>query len=516
MRNAVGIAVFCAGLLRAGAGAVEAAEAGKVTAVPLGGSLAGQKNDTYFGVFVPTRYGGVLTVKSDAGRVEALAGPDGRSQANAEEIGSNRAGWYTFKITGADKPYTVESTFVQVGQSTRTPWNFYYWPTKSDCVHEPWQGGNGRVDTPYPYGDDVQVLPYGAYAPPGMDIIRAGPNGLLETPPAAGDTSTWFPNLYDDMTNRSADGVLHSIPSPLLKYDQIFGTPARGWEAAATQNHDIRRWPGHCLGGAIASIVLNEPTPAPGSGFTRDELKSLWAELGENPMNHRMGENVSNIPAGPPRPGPDECDYSVARFHSMLERYVRGRRQALLANLRAFPPRGTRDEVWNHGIGKYTAHYHAVPGASPLQVRIDLEAVCNTGTNLNESDPKPRINTYSYILVYNMAGDVDERAAGLCDWIAVGGEAMFAPLNIMVVLESRWQGHNPWVQEANVRAIDIANGGASSRFATSTPPAFRPVGAAGGPRIAASPYDPNPAYMGGGGMRSLSPRGGFFARVFGR
>ena len=32
-------------------------------------------------------------------------------------------------------------------QSTKKPWNFYYWPTKADSIHEPWAGGNGRVDT---------------------------------------------------------------------------------------------------------------------------------------------------------------------------------------------------------------------------------------------------------------------------------------------------------------------------------------------------------------------------------
>ena len=41
----------------------------------------------------------------------------------------------------------METTFVQVGQSVKRPWNFYYWPTKADAMHEPWAGGNGRVDT---------------------------------------------------------------------------------------------------------------------------------------------------------------------------------------------------------------------------------------------------------------------------------------------------------------------------------------------------------------------------------
>jgi hypothetical protein len=500
-------------VLAASAATAPGAEPGRVQTVPvpLGGTLAGQQGDTYFGVYVPTRYGGVLTVKTTAGKVETLTGPDGRARTNGDEVGMNQQGWYTFKVVGAETPYTVETTFVQVGQSARTPWNFYYWPTKADSIHEPWAGGNGRVDTPQAYGDDIQVVPYGSYVPPGEDIIRAGPNGLLETPPSPGDTSTWFPNLYDDTTWRGPDGTWYATPSPLLKYDQLFGTSARTWEASTTQNQDIQRWPGHCLGGAIASIMLNEPTPAPGSGLTRDELKALWAELGENHYNHRIGDNVNNIPPGPPRPGFDECDRSVPRFHAMLEQHIRGRRQNLLANLRAFPPTGKVNEVWNHGIGKYTATYHAVPSGGARQVRIDLELVGNSGSNLNESDPKPRINTYSYILVYNMNGEVDEAAPGLCDWISVGGEAMFAPLNVMEVVESRWQGHNDMVTEANVRSLDLANGG-GGRFLGRTAPSFRPVGA----------YDGGRATLFARGGRGLDgdlpdqPRRGLFRGLFGR
>ena len=49
-------------------------------------------------------------------------------------------------------------------------------------------------------GDDQLIRTPGSYIPPGQDIVRAGPNGLLETLPPAGDDATWFPNLYDDLT----------------------------------------------------------------------------------------------------------------------------------------------------------------------------------------------------------------------------------------------------------------------------------------------------------------------------
>ncbi|HEV3122215.1 MAG TPA: hypothetical protein VGY53_09940 [Isosphaeraceae bacterium] len=456
-------------------GALAAELQERVQPIPLGGALAGQSGEKGYGVYVPTRFGGTLTITVSDGIVEDLKGPDHNPRTNGGEVGTGQHGWYTFRVKGAKQPYTVTSTFVQVGQSRRMPWNFYYWPTKADSIHEPWGGGNGRVDTQRnPNSDDIQVVPFGAAIAPGKDIILAGPNGLLETPVATGDTSTWFPNQYDDLTFMGADGTMFQTPSPMLKYDQLFNTSARAWEAENSQNQDIQRWPGHCLGGAVASILLNEPVPAPGSGLTADELKALWAELGENQANHQIADFANEIPPGPPRPGYDACDRSVPRVHAMLERHIRGQQQALLGNLRAFPPRGTVSEVWNHGIGKYTAKYHAIPGRGERNVKLEVEIVANSGSCLNGNDDKPRIVTYEYSLVYGLDGEVDETNLNGVDWISVGGEALFAPLNILELAQSRWGGHNPMVNESNVRSVDMANGG-GYRFA-GVPPQFRPVG----------------------------------------
>jgi hypothetical protein len=515
LRNAMTCAMFVTCLCtwpRVGTGAE------RVRPVPLGGILAGQVGERDYGVYVPTRYGGVLTINAGSCTVDGITGPDGQPRTNDQEVGGIDAhGWYTFRITGdaSSSPYTVETTFVQVARAERMPWSYYYWPTKGDSIHEPWAGGNGRVDTSGPSGDDIMLVPYGAAIAPGQDIVLPGPNGLLETRPGPGDTSTWFPNLYDDLSCVGEDGRSFDTPSPLLKYDQLFGLSARSWEAAYSQTQGIQRWPGHCLGGAVASIMLDEPRPVPGSGMTRDELKALWAELGENHLNHRIGDHANAIPPGPPRPGVDPCDPHVPRFHAVLERNLRARRKALLANLRAFPPRGGPDEVWNHGVGQYTARLHAVPGAGERRVRIELELVANTGSNLNEQDPQPRINRYAYVLLYGPDGEVDEAAAATCDWIAAGGAALYAPLNMMEVAESRWQGHNPMVSEANVRAIDAANGG-SLRSAEAAP-TFRSVAVHEAGRA------PLPAPSMFVGNTDLSRRGGgangprrSLLRIFGR
>ncbi len=492
-----------------GAGASE-----EVKHVPLGGSLTGQLGDRYYGVYVPTRFGGNLTITSSAGTVEEIVGPDGKPRNSGEEVGNDQQGWFRFKVAGAEKdqPYSVDTKFVQTGLSKRQPWNFYYWPTKADAIHEPWAGGNGRVDTMYPMGDDIMVATPGGYIAPGQDIVRAGPNGLLETPVAQGDTSTWFPNLYDDLTFQDPEGKLFATPSPMLKYDQIFGTSARSWEAANSQNQDIQRWPGHCLGGAVASIMLNEPVPAAGSGMTADELKALWAELGENHYNHQIGDYVIDIPPGPPRLGYDQTDASAPRFHNMLENHIRGQRQNLLGNLRAFPsPRGTTGEVWNHGIGKYVATFHAVPGKGERSVRLDVEVFANSGSNLNNGEPNPRVVKYEYIIVYGLDGKVEVNNTTGVDWISVGGEGMFAPLNLLEVAQTRWAGHNPVITEGNVRKLDSANGGGYGSLGRSAAPTWRPVGtyeAGRAPMFAGAATNGDPS--------AASPRRGLFRFLGGR
>ena len=107
------------------------------------------------------------------------------------------------------------------------------------------------------------------------------------------------------------------------------------------------------------------------------------------------------------------------------------RRRPLLANLRAFPPRGTINEVWNHGVYKYIATYQAIPGRGPRAVNLKVELHANSGSMLNGQDDKDRVVNYEYNLVYGLDGKVDETNPTAADWISVGGEALFAPLNVL-------------------------------------------------------------------------------------
>ena len=56
----------------------DAHAADRRTIVPLGGSVDSQSGDTFYGVYVPTRFGGELTIKSTDGKVVDIKGPNGR------------------------------------------------------------------------------------------------------------------------------------------------------------------------------------------------------------------------------------------------------------------------------------------------------------------------------------------------------------------------------------------------------------------------------------------------------
>jgi hypothetical protein len=143
-------------------------------------------------------------------------------------------------------------------------------------------------------------------------------------------------------------------------------------------------------------------------------------------------------------------------------------------------------------------------------MHILMQVEANTGSMLNGKDDKPRLVTYEYTLVYGLDGKVDETNPYAADWISVGGEALFAPLNVLEVVESRWAGHNPAVTEANVRSLDLANGGGFNSRLARTAPNFRPV----------SQYEAGRAPMfagtGGNDPGDVQPRRGFFRTFFGR
>ena len=125
-------------------------------------------------------------------------------------------------------------------------------------------------------------------------------------------------------------------------------------------------------------------------------------------------------------------------------------------------------------MGVYTARVSSVTGGDVRTVHLDVVVEANSGSSLSGQDDHPRLIRYTYTLAYDRDGRVDESRLDATDWISVGGEALYAPLNLMEIQATRWAGHNPFVTEANVRALDLANGGDPAR-SSGAPPEFRPA-----------------------------------------
>ena len=267
--------------------AASARTAEHVTTVPLGGSLDGQSGDRYFGVYVPTRFGGELKVKTTAGQVVELKGPERRALDQRPGHRLRPAGMVYLQGRGGQEALHGRND-LRSGRSEH-----------EEALELLLLADQGRLDPralgrrqwPGRHDDRQRRRPVdrhagGLYSARSRTSSWPGPNGLLETLPQPGDDATWFPNLYDDLTwvgpDKEHGGQItrFQTPSPLLKYDQLFGTSARQWEAAFSQNKDISRWPGHCLGGAVASILLNEPTPAPGIGHDPGRAQGALGRAG--------------------------------------------------------------------------------------------------------------------------------------------------------------------------------------------------------------------------------------------
>jgi hypothetical protein len=97
----------------------------KVELLKLGGSKT-MTEPACFRVYVPSKWGGKLTVSTTDGTISDLKYPDGSAYGNGDETGENKNGWYTFKVLHSSG-YTVSSTFLEVGDAG-VGWTCYWWP----------------------------------------------------------------------------------------------------------------------------------------------------------------------------------------------------------------------------------------------------------------------------------------------------------------------------------------------------------------------------------------------------
>ena len=102
-----------------------------------------------YGVYVPTRFGGELTVKASSGKVVELKGPNGPSAERDQRPGdrSRPAGMvYASGSWGPRSPIPSRPRSSRWGRASRSPGISTTGRPRPTAIHEPWAGGNGRVD----------------------------------------------------------------------------------------------------------------------------------------------------------------------------------------------------------------------------------------------------------------------------------------------------------------------------------------------------------------------------------
>lgn len=429
----------------------------KVEKIPLGDS-ANLSKFIIGKVYVPTKWGGDLelagsnielfyTDGSDLDCDIAIKIYNGQLDSNRVAQGSpctytvpqDKHKWYYAKITNTSAT-AISATFKQFASATPRPWNFYWWASKGDYIREPKAGGNGTADSQKQAGsDDVQVVAQGNAVSAGGDIILSGNDGDLQSANSPDDEKRILLNLFDS-------------GAALAKYDTVYSTTAQSWES--TNGQGSAEWHGHCLGAAMASILLSQPTPTGASGLTKDELEGLWSELGEKSSIYTIPDGFGGCPAGPPSAGADGTDAYAGQWHRRMEQYIKGSSVALQSNLRS--ESGSSSAVWNHAVWKYDAQYEEAPGDNEKVVQITVDLAANEDRTPPTNDTNDRKITYVYIIEYKSDGTVNE-SAGANDWVSVGDEASFAPSNLLRVTGASWGGNNPHVTETKVRGVDTAN-----------------------------------------------------------
>ena len=129
----------------------------------------------------------------------------------------------------------------------------------------------------------------------------------------------------------------------------------------------------------------------------------------------------------------------------MLETHIRGEQQAAARQPPGLPaPRHDQRGLEPRRSASTSPRYHAIPGRGARAVRIEIELHANSGSmpqrpGRQGRDRSPTSTSWSTASTARSTRPTRRRPTGS----RVGGEAMFAPLNIMEVVQSRWAGPQP-------------------------------------------------------------------------
>lgn len=349
-------------------------------------------------VYVPSRYGGQLTINGAGVQLIYTDGTDLRSNTTGQVTGltgpvvaegdpcsyavpQNRPGWYYIRLAGGASA-TISSTFVETGQASYRPWNGWWWA---------WNPSGG-------------------------------------------------PTLYD------AGG-------PFEKYDRVYGTKAQSW--AMTNETGGAWWWGHCWGWSIASILLPEPqaTTKNGVRFSADDMKGLYSALADDDPYIDQDLSIEDIPAGPPTANSGEpVDAYCDDVYRIVRTCVREDRVQVQGDLRAASTSSDRaEEIWNQAIYKYAATFSEAPGAGDEHVvQIDMQVWSNYDLKPPPTDNSlDRNEEYVYQLEFDAQGQVIPKSSKQ-NWIST---SHFAPGELHRLTGSPYSPANPYLTRARIDGL---------------------------------------------------------------
>ena len=301
-------------------------------------------------IYVPTKYGGTLSVLASVGRVELYYndGGDitGSNWADVTKVAKKVAGpgqsvtyevpaeggtithshgWYAVKLVGAGQA-TIGNTFIQIGQASTAawdpnnivkPWNGWYWP-------------NYTVFPPHLYDE----------------------GGVMDK--------------YDDFVDTKWDGT---TPWDDNNPDHS----ARHWEYAKRRTEKQKEfYLGRCH--AWTPAAIKEPKPSVGDTYTdEEEAKALAILAYDDVTKHKYVETYDGLRNDGDGP---------SQFQYLLEHYIKVQHLCLNGDMSKYP-----NQVWYHPLYYYKAVFaesldeNADGDQTVIDVKtwIDAAADCQSG-----------------------------------------------------------------------------------------------------------------------------------------
>ncbi len=366
--------------------------------IPLGKSISIANPDIeFYSIYVPDRYGGDFTITA-TGSAIGLYYPDPYTKvADATTqidypVAFNQHGWYYVKVVDRESISKISNTFIQTGEASYRPWNFWYWPLKKN-------------------DDNPQLNLYGE-------------GGALDK--------------YDALFGTQA-----------RQYEE-------SWYGGYVDRKTGIKWDpgdGHCWGASVASILLPQPNDSVYHRFSNDEMEGLVSELADtNVIYERI---VSDVPPIKPRPGKDEVDKFISKIHVGLVLHLllneNQDNRPLQSNLRDLNGNNP-NAIWNHAIYKYESSMKESEEGKEDIVEITTTLYSNYDLIPPTNNTVDRIDTYVYKLRFTAEGVILKDFADQ-DWISAFG---FVPQNLWYIKNSSFNNtDNPYVTKENIKKLGI-------------------------------------------------------------